>query len=96
MQEFIALPACISSPLSLYLDPLPAALGFLQRAVATGPIWPCPRRCYVQLGYMAGGKGKISLAFPPSGAAPHSHGLQQLLHCGSSNALLQRALHNYS
>ena len=40
---FIALPASISSPLSLYLDPLPAALGFLQRAVATGPIWPGPR-----------------------------------------------------
>ena len=31
-QAFIALLACISSPLSLYLDPLPAALGFLQRA----------------------------------------------------------------
>ena len=37
-QAFIALPACISSPLSLYLDPLPAALGFLQRAVTTSPI----------------------------------------------------------
>ena len=37
-QEFIALPACISSPLSFYLDPPPASLGFLQRAVATGPI----------------------------------------------------------
>ena len=37
-QAFIALPACISSPLSLYLDPLPAALGFLQRAIATGAL----------------------------------------------------------
>ena len=42
-QSFIALPACISSPLSLYLDPLPLALGFLQRVVASGPIWPGPR-----------------------------------------------------
>ena len=41
-QAFIALSACISSPLSLYLDPLPEAIGFLQRAVATGPIWPSP------------------------------------------------------
>ena len=54
-QAFIALPTCISSPLSLYLDPQPAALGFLQRAVTTGPIWPGPRRCSVQLGYIAGG-----------------------------------------
>ena len=30
-QAFFALPACISSPLSLYLDPLPVALGFLQQ-----------------------------------------------------------------
>ena len=55
MQAFIALPACISSSLSLYLDPLPTALGFLERAVATGPIWPGPRRCSIQLGYMVGG-----------------------------------------
>ena len=54
-QAFIALPACISSPLSLYLNPLPAVLGFLLRAVAADPIWPGPRRCSVQLGYMAGG-----------------------------------------
>ena len=63
MQAFIALPACISSPLSLYLDPLPAALGFLQQAVATGPIWPGPRRCSVQLGYMRVGPNLPSCSY---------------------------------
>ena len=37
MQAFIALPACIASSLSLYLDALPAALGFFSEPLPVVP-----------------------------------------------------------